>query len=600
MSRSPLRWTPTEVRERLAEEGRPRPLLLLAPFPDETQDPGHADVDRPAFRQVLRRVWDRQPWAGGLACHDGAFRRPPKRRTADLWRVRQALGDLPTVLVHGQIEDGALMARVTAWNLFADAGANLDKVEVELPDMILPTPTGDVCADREELVRLYEQVADECAIVAGACGDWFHLLRHGRIRGLHRSPGNSDGTAADEGRDAVPVLPVADAAARIPDPERRWGLRECLYYVLILSGERTRTAVNAALRRAQDAPWPLLHDLTGHTDEVHRVVWAPDGTRLASAGYDDMVRVWDATTGACVLALTGHTDSVNGVTWSPDGAQLATASDDASVRVWDATTGACVLTLTGHTDRIYDLAWSPTAPLLASGSWDTTARVWDATTGACVLTLIDHTDYVDGVAWSPDGTQLATGSDDGSVRMWDVATGACLLTLTGYSCAPSRPAWSPDGTRLAGPGMDDTAPPGPCGEEMVRVWDAASGACLQSMTGHLREAREVAWAPDGSRLASTSSDGMVRVWDAATGACLHVLVGHIEKAVPTAWSPDGSRLASAGFDHTVRVWDPVTGACLQILTGHTSWVWDVAWSPDGSRLASAGLDGRVLVWAVKP
>jgi hypothetical protein len=67
------------------------------------------------------------------------------------------------------------------------------------------------------------------------------------------------------------------------------------------------------------------------------VAFSPDGRRLASAGQDQTVRVWDATTGQEALTLMGHTGSVQGVAFSPDGSRLASASDDETVRVWDAT-----------------------------------------------------------------------------------------------------------------------------------------------------------------------------------------------------------------------------------------------------------------------
>jgi WD40 repeat protein len=70
---------------------------------------------------------------------------------------------------------------------------------------------------------------------------------------------------------------------------------------------------------------------------VWSVAFSPDGHRLASASWDNTIRVWNADTGQPLGApLTGHTDVVWSVAFSPDGHRLASASGDQTVRLWTA------------------------------------------------------------------------------------------------------------------------------------------------------------------------------------------------------------------------------------------------------------------------
>jgi WD40 repeat protein/predicted Ser/Thr protein kinase len=191
----------------------------------------------------------------------------------------------------------------------------------------------------------------------------------------------------------------------------------------------------------------------------------------------------------------------------------------------------------------------------------------------------------------PQGRQLASNKRDEILARFDAATGAVtrLWSLPFDKFGVWDVAWSPDGRRVA---VTRSTPTG----SNLRVWETATGQGERVLAGHQDQVYAVAWSPDSKRLASASQDRTIRVWDPDTGASVLTLTGHSGKVKAVAWSRDGSQVASGSNDQTARIWDARTGRTITHLSGHVGNVNAVAWRPDGSSVATAGDDRTIRLW----
>ena len=392
--------------------------------------------------------------------------------------------------------------------------------------------------------------------------------------------------------------------------------------------------------------------LTGHTAQIHELVFSSDGKILASTGNDRTLRLWDTDTGQQLMVLsdgrnlsqslafspdgttiaggqtdriqiwnvatgdplatlTGHTDTVEALTFSPDGDTLASASEDLSIRLWDIDSEEPLFTLTGHKKPIKVLAFSPDGDTLASAGMGGTVRLWNPRTGKQVRALVQFglTDtnqefpaatrqaaWIDTLAFSPDESILASGDHHGIVRLWRIDDGS-LLSMAKPDTKPI-----PRSIRALAFSMDKPIFMTVDWKGTIYSWNASTGVQLASLTlkGHESWGRALGFSADGTPFMTVGWD-TVQFWDINSDREFTPMVlpqSDVVKAY--AFPPDGKTLAGATDDmNTIKLWDLQTGSQHATLAGHTWFVETLIFSSDSGLLVSGDRTGAIYVWDVE-
>jgi eukaryotic-like serine/threonine-protein kinase len=253
------------------------------------------------------------------------------------------------------------------------------------------------------------------------------LYRFGKLARRHKRALLSASVAAFAALLAVTALAVSAVLVWRANQD----LQQEAYFQTITVAHRELSTddLGRALRLLEDCPedlrqweWrylmrlcrvePLvLRDDTG----VNGVAFSPDGRRIASAGGNGDVKIWDAGAGKVLQTISGaHNDAVVSVAFHPDGNHVASVGADREVKVWDLRTGQEVFR--GPCDAIrkfgsaYTVAFRPPdGRQLAAGS-SGVVRIWDWENGErSPLELPGHEYHSIPVAFSRDGRRLATG-----------------------------------------------------------------------------------------------------------------------------------------------------------------------------------------------
>jgi WD40 repeat protein len=349
---------------------------------------------------------------------------------------------------------------------------------------------------------------------------------------------------------------------------------------LSANGRRVAFASREGKLTVYDTDGSLSFTVQAHTAEIVDVGISPDGALAITASRDYSFRVWDVASGKPLAHRTSRAQYA--LAFAGEG-RLAAAGADGELRIWDPAAGTQV-TLGKHAGAIYGLA-ALGADIVVSGGDDGTLRFWDADDTKS-MAVKAHTGGVLAVAASADGKRLISAGADEKVRLWDPRRHRRLGSFD-MSGPVAAVALARDGKR--GVAGDDHG--------AVRLFAVPAMTLAARLRGTDGLVQAAAFSPDGKTILAGSEDDTVRRYRGRDHAS-QTLVGH--HAPVTAVVFAGERYGiSAAKDGTVVVWDLASGLPIDRIDLHASddQPLALAVAPDEKTVAVGTARGVILLYS---
>jgi WD40 repeat protein/tRNA A-37 threonylcarbamoyl transferase component Bud32 len=361
---------------------------------------------------------------------------------------------------------------------------------------------------------------------------------------------------------------------------------------------------DGSLRVYRAADGELERDLDNGAP-LRSLRFSADGRRLIALldeGLSSRAWLWYLESGASIPLQGIAGLRVAHAAFSPDGDSIATVSSDMVVRLWSARDARLLRSFKGGLFQPMEIAWNADASRLVMRANDARLQVWYANERPDVFELRGSGGALNAARFSPDGERVLTACEDGQARVWtapsrlltaqveDTPAPAQLLFAMRHRGSVRDARHSPDGTRIATASSDGSA----------RLWDASDGRELAVLLDAQTELEELAWDASSTHIAVRSRDG--RAWSCDPAAGRSVALASSSAITALVWIPGREQIAGALADDVLRVWSARDGALLhegrwEISKRHRSGGLAIAARADGAELCVACADGRARIFS---
>jgi len=251
-----------------------------------------------------------------------------------------------------------------------------------------------------------------------------------------------------------------------------------------------------------------------HNDWINGISFSPDGNRIVTSGYDNIVKIWNVNTGQLITEFTDLGNAIETVTWSLDDTTIWVLDglQESTKIATDTINDIYTIDETVQLGTSFSAVLKPSHVNVAIGNISNDILIIDTIANSTVrqLDATPNTDIFEpphestrNITWHPTTNLVANGKINGWIHVWDLDSPSDNIPLLSLQ--------------------------------------ANNGASDDAVIPFNYKVEDISFNSDGSKISSVSSDGTFRTWDSQTGVLLtDTNLG--EAVLSAAFNPDGSKL----------------------------------------------------------
>lgn len=335
------------------------------------------------------------------------------------------------------------------------------------------------------------------------------------------------------------------------------------------------------LKRADGS---IVHTLEGLTGTINDIAFNRSNNQLATIGEDQIVRVFDVTSGKLLQESMPAKTPLTSVMFSTNSKEVIVGTERGDVLAHAQEEGAKFRSLSKRPQAVRSIAMTTDGlRIVYAGDgailWVRDTKTEKTTQGAKLKAAVSA------VTISSNNSVIAVGHADGTVVTLDATTFDPTGEFTGHAGPVTGLAFNTTGTHLVSSSADGTA----------RLWDLKAAALAQHFTGHGGEVAGIAFQNDNKSIITAGADGKVRVETVANQISHRADDGQVNDLSLAA---NGSQYATAGADGTVKLWAASNSTPTRSFTGIEGPALCVSLSADNRQIAAGGSDKTIRTWNI--